>query len=37
MRLGAVSPWEPDDDRYLHANIEMPEEDSTKEEPDDEE
>ena len=35
MRLGAASPWESDDDRYLHAYIKMSEEDITKEESDD--
>ena len=29
MRLGAASPWESDDDRYLHAYIETSEEDIT--------
>ena len=37
MRLGAVSPWESDDDQYLHAYIETSEEDITEEESDDEE
>ena len=37
MRLGAASPWESDDDRYLHAYIETSEEDITEEESDDEE
>ena len=37
MRLGAVSPWDSDDDRYLHAYIETSEEDITEEESDDEE
>ena len=37
MRLGAPSPWESDDDRYLHAYIEMSEEDITEEESDNEE
>ncbi|XBH62744.1 hypothetical protein VPH35_116888 [Triticum aestivum] len=37
MRLGAASPWESDDDRYLHAYSQTSEEDITKEESDDEE
>ena len=37
MRLGAASPWESDDDRYLHANSQTSEEDITEEESDDEE
>ncbi|XBH64430.1 hypothetical protein VPH35_118195 [Triticum aestivum] len=37
MRLGAASPWESDDDRYLHAYIETSEEDITEEESDEEE
>ena len=37
MRLGAASPWESDDDRYLHAYIETSEEDITEESSDDEE
>ena len=37
MRLGAASPWESDDDRYLHAYSQMSEEDITEEESDDEE
>ena len=37
MRLGAASPWESDDDRYLHAYIETLEENITEEESDDEE
>ncbi|KAM3351654.1 hypothetical protein ACQJBY_023542 [Aegilops geniculata] len=37
MRLGAVSPWESDDDRYLHAYSQTSEEDITEEESDDEE
>ena len=35
MTLGAASPWESDDDRYLHAYIETSEEDITEEESDD--
>ena len=37
MRLGAASPWESDDDRYLHAYNQTSEEDITKEQSDDEE
>ena len=37
MRLGAASPWESDDDRYLHAYSQTSEEDITEEESDDEE
>ena len=37
MSLGAASPWESDDDRYLHAYIQTSEEDITEEESDDEE
>ena len=37
MRLGAASPWESDDDRYLHAHIETSQEGVTEEESDDEE
>ena len=37
MRLGAASPWESDDDRYLHAYIETSEVGITEEESDDEE
>ena len=37
MRLGAASPWEYDDDRYLHAYSQTSEEDITEEESDDEE
>ena len=37
MRLGAASPWESDDDRYLHAYSQKSEEDITKEESDNEE
>ena len=37
MRLGEVSPWESDDDRYLHAYSQTSEEDITEEESDDEE
>lgn len=37
MRLGATSPWEFDDYRYLHGYIETSEEDITEEESDDEE
>ena len=37
MRLGAASPWESDNDRYLHAYIETSEEDITEEESDGEE
>ena len=37
MRLGAASPWESDDDRYLDAYIETSEEGITEEESDDEE
>ena len=37
MRLGAASPWESDDDWYLHAYIETLEEDITEEESDEEE
>ena len=37
MRLGAASPWESDDDRYLHAYIETSEEDITEEASDNEE
>ena len=36
MRLGAVSPWESDDDRYLHAYSQTSEEDITEEQSDDE-
>ena len=37
MRLGAASPWDSDDDRYLHTYIETSEEDITEEESDNEE
>ncbi len=37
MRLGAASPWQSDDDRYLHASSQTSEEDITEEESDDEE
>ena len=37
MRLGAVSPWESDDDRYLHAYSQASEEEIPEEESDDEE
>ena len=37
MRLGAASPWESDDDQYLHAYSQTSEEDITEEESDDEE
>ena len=37
MRLGAASPWESDDDRYLHAYSQTLEEDITEEELDGEE
>ena len=37
MRLGAASPWESNDDRYLHAYSQTSEEDITEEELDDEE
>ena len=37
MRLGAASPWESDDDRYLHAYSQTSEEDITEEQWDDEE
>jgi len=37
MRLGAASPWESYDDRYLHAYSQMLEEDITEEQSDDEE
>ena len=37
IRLGVVSPWESDDDRYLHAYSQMLEEDITEEESDNEE
>ncbi|XBI77719.1 hypothetical protein VPH35_087542 [Triticum aestivum] len=37
MRLGAASPWESDDDRYLHAYSQTSEKDITEEESDDEE
>ena len=37
MRLGAASPLESDDDRYLHAYSQTSEEDITEEESDDEE
>ena len=37
MRLGVVSPWESDDDQYLHTYIVTLEEDITEEESDDEE
>ena len=37
MRLGAASPWESDDDRYLHAYSQTLEEDITEEESHDEE
>ena len=37
MRLGAASPWQSDDDRYLHASRQTSEEDITEEESDDEE
>ena len=37
MSLGAASPWESDDDRYLHAYSQTSEEDITEEESDDEE
>ena len=36
MRLGAASPWESDDGRYLHAYSQTSEEDITEEELDDE-
>ena len=35
MRLGAASPWESDDDRYLHAYGQTSEGDMTEEESDD--
>ena len=37
MRLGAASPWESDDDRYLLAYSQMSEEDIIEEQSDDEE
>ena len=37
MRLGAASPWESDDDRYLHAYSQTSKEHITEEESDDEE
>ena len=37
MSLGAASPWESDDDRYLHAYSQTSEEDITEEQSDDEE
>ncbi|XP_048566891.1 ethylene-responsive transcription factor ERF056-like [Triticum urartu] len=37
MRLGATSPWESDDGRYLHAYSQTSEEDITEEESDNEE
>ncbi|XBJ15211.1 hypothetical protein VPH35_007152 [Triticum aestivum] len=37
MSLGAASPWESDDDRYLHAYSQTSEEDITEEESDNEE
>ena len=37
MRLGVVSPWESNDDRYLHAYSQTSEEDITEEESDDKE
>ena len=37
MRLGAASPWESDDDRYLHAYSQTSEENITEEDSDDEE
>ena len=37
MRLGAASPWEYGDNRYLHAYSQTSEEDITEEESDDEE
>ena len=37
MRLGAASPWESDDDRYVHAYSQTSEEYNTEEESDDEE
>ena len=37
MRLGAASPWESDDDRYLHAYSQTSEEDIIEEDSDDEE
>ena len=37
MRLGAASPWESNNDRYLHAYSQTSEEDITEEESDDEE
>ena len=37
MGLGAASPWESDDDRYLQAYSQTSEEDITEEESDDEE
>ena len=37
MRLGAASPWESDNDWYLHAYSQTSEEDITEEESDDEE
>ena len=37
IKLGAASPWDSDDDRYLDTYIEMLEEDITEEESDDEE
>ena len=37
MRLGAASPWESDDNRYLHAYSQTSEEDITEVESDDEE
>ena len=37
MRLGAASPWESDNDRYLHAYSQTLEEDITEEQSNDEE
>ena len=37
MRLGATSPWESDDDSYLHTYSQTSEEDITEEELDEEE
>ena len=37
MRLGAASPWESNDDRYLQAYSQTSEEDITEEESDEEE
>ena len=36
MRLGAASPWESDDDRYLHAYSQTSEEDITEQSDDEE-